>query len=81
MTAPTTPPATPLARTTGEDGRPRLVEPELTRVDGAVREVAVLAFAPAPAAARWPTSPSTTRARRPARRSSPARTRRGGGGT
>ncbi|MCK2142893.1 AMP-binding protein [Streptomyces albidoflavus] len=49
MTAPTTPPATPLARTTGEDGRPRLVEPELTRVDGAVREVAVLAFAPAPA--------------------------------
>ncbi|MFI2670438.1 AMP-dependent synthetase/ligase [Streptomyces albidoflavus] len=49
MTAPTTPPATPLARTTGEDGRPRLVEPELTRVDGAVREAAVLPFAPAPA--------------------------------
>ncbi|MFE7671687.1 AMP-dependent synthetase/ligase [Streptomyces albidoflavus] len=46
MTAPTTPPATPLARTTGEDGRPRLVEPELTRVDGAVREAAVLPFAP-----------------------------------
>ncbi|MGW8944340.1 AMP-dependent synthetase/ligase [Streptomyces koyangensis] len=45
MTAPTTPPATPLARTTGEDGRPRLVEPELTRVDGAVREAAVLPFA------------------------------------
>ncbi|MGW5027562.1 AMP-binding protein, partial [Streptomyces albidoflavus] len=49
MTAPTTPPATPLARTTGEDGRPRLVEPELTRVDGAVREAAVLPFAPPPA--------------------------------
>lgn len=49
MTAPTTPPATPLARTTGEDGRPRLVEPELTREDGAVREAAVLPFAAAPA--------------------------------
>ncbi|MEU3084142.1 AMP-binding protein [Streptomyces albidoflavus] len=49
MTAPTTPPAVPLARTTGEDGRPRLVEPELTRVDGVVREAAVLPFAPPPA--------------------------------
>ncbi|MGW4459376.1 AMP-dependent synthetase/ligase [Streptomyces albidoflavus] len=49
MTAPTTPPATPLARTTGEDGRPRLVEPELTRVEGVVREAAVLPFAPPPA--------------------------------
>ncbi|MFD6830775.1 long-chain fatty acid--CoA ligase [Streptomyces sp. TSRI0384-2] len=46
MSAPTTPPAVPLARTTGEDGRPRLVEPELRRVDGAVREAAVPPFAP-----------------------------------
>ncbi|MFD6781626.1 AMP-dependent synthetase/ligase [Streptomyces diastaticus] len=46
MPAPTTPPAVPLARTTGEDGRPRLVEPELRRVDGAVREAAVPPFAP-----------------------------------